>query len=133
MIVRVDGQAKSSIRYLYGILFSIYQRITLFASKIDAHLTANLDLRVYLEHLCDIKRVTNHLNASSINFIVYEEDCWRQFKTVQKPNVNFIRIQKRFGKGFVPESPLPVSIPDEESFDAVALGGTFDHLHSDTN
>ena len=130
VIVRVDGQAKSSIRYLYGILFSIYQRITLFASKIDAHLTANLDLRVYLEHLCDIKRVTNHLNASSINFIVYEEDCGDNLKTVQKPNVNFIRIQRDLERVFVPESPLLVSIPDEESFDAVALGGTFDHLHS---
>lgn len=131
VIIRVSGESQSSVRYLYGILFAVYQKITIYASKIDSVLTANLDLRVYLEHLCDIKRVTNNLNASSINFIVYEEEE-DHLQTVQKPkpNINFIQIKRDSGKVFVPESPLLVSIPDEESFESVALGGTFDHLHS---
>ena len=130
VIIRIEGDSKYSIRYLYGILFSVYQKITLFASKIEPYLTANLDLRVYLEHICDINRVTNHLNATSINFVVYEEDYGPNLQSVQKSNVNFIRIKRDSERIFVPESPLLVSIPDEESFDAVALGGTFDHLHS---
>ena len=127
VIIRVEGEFKSSVRYLYGLLFAVYQRITLLASKIDSILTANLDLRVYLEHLCDIKRVTNRFNASSINLIVYDDHLP---PAIQKPNINFIQIKRDPERIFVPESPLLVSIPDEESFDSVALGGTFDHLHS---
>lgn len=133
VIIRVSGESQSSVRYLYGILFAVYQKITIYASKIDSVLTANLDLRVYLEHLCDIKRVTNNFNASSINFIVYgerEEEDHLQPVQKPKPNINFIQIKRDSGKVFVPESPLLVSIPDEESFESVALGGTFDHLHS---
>ena len=126
IIIRLEGSERSSVRFQYGVLFAVYQKITLFSSKIDPKLTANLDLRVYLEHLCDIKKVTNHFKAS-IKFIVYENS---NLNAVQKPNVTFQQVKREEEKIFVPESPLLFSIPDEESFDCVALGGTFDHLHS---
>lgn len=124
-ILRLEGREKSSIRFQYGVLFAVYQKVTLLASKLDPKFTANLDLRVYLEHLCDIKRVTSHLNAQ-IKFIVYENSG----TNIQKPNVSFLKIERDLDRVFVPESPLMVSIPEEESFQSVALGGTFDHLHS---
>lgn len=126
VIIRIEGQEKFSVRLQYGVLFAVYQKVTLLASKIDPKLTANLDLRVYLEHLCDIKIVTNHFKAS-IKFIVYENS---NIKAVHKENVTFLQVQRDFERIFVPESPLLVSIPDEKLFDSVALGGTFDHLHS---
>lgn len=127
IIIRLEGDnEKSSVRYQYGVLFSVYQKVTLYASIIDPKLTANLDLRVYLEHLCDIKRVTNQFTAS-IKFIVYD-NC--NIKDVQKPNVSFIQVPRDTDRVFVPESPLLYSIPDEKCFNCVALGGTFDHLHS---
>ena len=126
VIIRLEEGERSSVRFQYGVLFAVYQKVTLFASKIDPNLTANLDLRVYLEHLCDIKTVTNDFKAS-IKFIVYENT---NIKAVQKENVTFLQVQKDLERVFVPESPLLVSIPDEKLFNCVALGGTFDHLHS---
>lgn len=126
VIIRIEGQERFSVRFQYGVLFAVYQKVTLLASKIDPKLTANLDLRVYLEHLCDIKIVTNHFKAST-KFIVYEN---YNIKALHKENVTFLKVQRDFERVFVPESPLLVSIPDEKLFDSVALGGTFDHLHS---
>lgn len=127
VVIRLEeGEEKSSVRFQYGVLFAVYQKITLYASKIDPKLTAILDLRVYLEHLCDIKKVTNHFEAE-IKFVVYENT---NINAVQKPNVSFFPVRRDEGRIFVPESPLLVSIPDEELFNCVALGGTFDHLHS---
>lgn len=126
--MRIEGAEKSSIRFQYGVLFAVYQKVTLLASKLDPKFTANLDLRVYLEHLCDIKRVTNHFEAP-IKFIVYENSP--AIAAVQKTNVSFLHVERDLDRVFVPESPLLVSIPEEEeSFQSVALGGTFDHLHS---
>ena len=45
--------------------------------------------------------------------------------------MTFIQLEKdENSRVFVPESPLLGTIPDEESYNSVALGGTFDHLHS---
>ena len=126
IILRIEGDERFSVRFQYGVLFAVYQKVTLLASKIDPKLTAELDLRVYLEHLCDIKIVTNHFKAS-ILFFTYEN---YNLKAVQKDNVKFFQVPKDFERVFVPESPLLVSIPDEKLYNSVALGGTFDHLHS---
>lgn len=126
-IMRLEGKERSSIRFQYGVLFAVYQKVTLLASKIDPKLTANLNLRVHLEHLCDIKRVTNHFQAQ-IKFVVYENSS--NINAVQKSNVSFLKIERDFERVFVPESPLLVFIPEEEAYKSVALGGTFDHLHS---
>jgi phosphopantetheine adenylyltransferase len=126
IIIRLEGEERFSVRFKYGVLFAVYQKVTLLSSKLDPKLTANLDLRVYLEHLCDIKMVTDNFKAS-IDFIVYENIS---IKDVHKDHVRFLHVQRDFGRVFVPESPLLVSIPDEKLFNSVALGGTFDHLHS---
>ncbi len=128
VIIRLESSLTSSLRFQYGALFAVYQKITLLSSKIDPIITANLDLRVYLEHLCDIKKVTNNFEAD-IQFVVYK-DSGSSNNNVQKPNISFLPIEKDEGRVFVPESPLLVSIPDEEKYNLVALGGTFDHLHS---
>ena len=126
VIIRLESTERSSIRFQYGVLFAVYQRITLLSSKIDPILTATLDIRVYLEHLCDIKRVTNDFTAE-IGFVVYENVN----EAIRKPNMTFIQLEKdENSRVFVPESPLLGTIPDEESYNSVALGGTFDHLHS---
>lgn len=124
IIIRLEKDTeKSSLRFQYAVLFAVYQKITLLSSRIDPILTANLDLRVYLEHLCDIKKITNNFEAE-FQFVVYEAN------EVQKSKVSFIVVERDESRIFVPESPLLVSIPDEELYNSVALGGTFDHLHS---
>lgn len=128
VIIRLDEIERLSVRFEYGVLFSVYQKVTLFSCKIDPQLTANLDLRVYLEHLCDIKLITNNL-STSISFIINQnQNC--SIKNLQKSNVNFVKVPPNKNRIFIPESPLLISIPDEKSFNSVALGGTFDHLHS---
>ena len=130
VIIRLDEVERLSVRFEYGVLFSVYQKVTFFASRIDPELTANLDLRVYLEHLCDIKLITNNL-LTSISFIINQnqnQNC--SIKNLQKSNVNFVKVPPNKNRSFIPESPLLISIPDEKYFNSVALGGTFDHLHS---
>ena len=127
VIVRLEGEEKRSLRFQYGILFSVYQKVTLYASEIDPKLTATLDLRVFLEHLCDTERVTNHFTAP-IKFII---DGSSNYPALEKPNISFERFEISSDSViFVPESPLLGSIPDETFYNSVALGGTFDHLHS---
>jgi phosphopantetheine adenylyltransferase len=127
VIIRLENEEqKNSVRFQYGVLFAVYQKVTLLSSRLSQKLTSKLDLRVYLEHLCNIKKITNHFQ-SSILFVMYEND---NLSEIQKQNVKFLQVPRKTCQIFFPESPLLVSVPNDQSFNSVALGGTFDHLHS---
>lgn len=129
VIVRLSELQRQSIRYQYGVLFAIYQKITNFSSRIDPNFTAKLDLRVYFEHLCDLSTITTD---KTIHFVTFDE------VKIKKPNFIFHKIESQEADDddcttsliFVPESPLLGTIPDEQIYESIAVGGTFDHLHS---
>ncbi len=123
IVVRLSREQRDSIRFQYGVLFAVYQKCTLIASRIAAKLTAKLDICVYLEHFADVSVLTAN---RSVTFITNEETC----SPVEAKNVSFKHVQASRDYCFVPESPLLITIPEVALYESVALGGTFDHLHS---
>ncbi len=123
IVIRLNRQQRESIRFQYGVLFAVYQKCTLLASRIDAQLTAKLDISVYLEHLAGVTPLTKDRN---ITFITSgEQSC-----SLEAKNISFKTVPANSGYCFVPESPLLITIPEASLYESVALGGTFDHLHS---
>lgn len=125
VIIRLSEWQRASVRFMYGVLFSAYQKCTLAASRIDPSLTAKLDLCVYLEHLADLTAVTS---GHKITFVLYDTD--HRPRNLDTANLTFEQVPKAENYSFVPESPLLITIPENANFQSVALGGTFDHLHS---
>ena len=123
IVVRLSQEHYDSIRFQYGVLFAVYQKCTLIASRIDPKLTAKLDICVYLEHLADVAALTKD---RSITFITHEE----RSSLAPTQNISFKSVHMNEGYCFVPESPLLITIPEVAMYESVALGGTFDHLHS---
>jgi len=123
IVIRLTPQECESIRFQYGVLFSVYQKCTLMASRIDPKLTAKLDMCVYLEYFVDISALTRDKNVTFIT-------CDELVSPPEAANISFKTVPASEGYCFVPESPLLITIPEVAVYDSVALGGTFDHLHS---
>lgn len=131
VIVRLDRDDPiqwQSTRLQYGILFAVYQQCTLMASRIDVQLTARLDLRVFLEQLCDVGLIMS-LPREQVTFVVFEDASSTDGIAIPDTVIH-CRLPQTARVPFVPKSPLLDLIPEGDGYASVALGGTFDHLHS---
>ena len=128
VLLRLSPAERQSLRVLYGALHAVYQRCTAAALCVGPAFLAALDVGVFFDWLGNVAAV---IASCGVVYWVGAEGGVPAPECLRACHQVVLLPADAEARMFVPASPLLDAMPDAVgSCGAVAVGGTFDHLHS---